>query len=283
MRLKLILLFLVCNSPFLSASTVDTVMIISNSMKKSIPNIVIVPDNYSTQKDGLSVLYLLHGADGNYSDWLSEVPFIKEYADRYNIIIVCPDGGTNSWYFDSPIDNKMKYETYISKELIGTIDKQYNTLAKKTSRAITGLSMGGHGAFYLAFKHPDVWGAAGSMSGGVDIRPFPNNWDIRKRLGQYSNHKENWEKNTVINMVHMLNGKHLKLIFDCGVDDFFFNANKRLHNKLVERKIPHEYIIRPGSHNWNYWSNSIKYQLMFFSDYFKLEKTSHNNLNNSTR
>ena len=129
MRPKLILFFLICNSPFLSASTVDTVMIISNSMKKSIPNIVIVPDNYSTQKDGLSVLYLLHGADGNYSDWLSEVPFIKEYADRYNIIIVCPDGGTNSWYFDSPIDNKMKYETYISKELIGTIDKQYNTLS----------------------------------------------------------------------------------------------------------------------------------------------------------
>ena len=271
MRPKLILFFLICNSPFLSASTVDTVMIMSNSMEKFIPNIVITPDNYSTQKDGFSVLYLLHGADGNYSDWLSNAPVIKEYADRYNIIIVCPDGGINSWYFDSPIDNKMKYETYISKELIRTIDKQYNTLAKKTCRAITGLSMGGHGAFYLAFKHPDVWGAAGSMSGGVDIRPFPDNWDIRKRLGRYSHHKENWEKNTVINMVYMLNGKNLKLIFDCGVDDFFFDANNRLHNKLAERKIPHEYIERPGSHNWNYWSNSIKYQLMFFSDYFKKE------------
>ena len=283
MRLKLTLLCLIYNSPFLSASTVDTVMIISNSMKKSIPNIVIIPDNYFTQKDGFAVLYLLHGADGNYTDWLSKVPFIKEYADRYNIIIVCPDGGTNSWYFDSPIDNKMKYETYISKELISTIDKQYNTLAKNTSRAITGLSMGGHGAFYLAFRHPDIWGAAGSMSGGVDIRPFPNNWDIRERLGRYSNHKDNWEKNTVINMVYMLNGKNLKLIFDCGVDDFFFNANKRLHNKVVERKIPHEYTERPGSHNWNYWSNSIKYQLMFFNDYFNLEKTSYNNVDNSSK
>ena len=273
MRLKLILLFLIYNTSFLYASTVDTVMIISNSMKKSIPNIVIIPDNYSIQKVGFSVLYLLHGADGNYTDWLSKVPVIKEYADSYNIIIVCPDGGTNSWYFDSPIDSKMKYETYISKELISAIDEQYNTSAKKTNRAITGLSMGGHGAFYLAFKHQDVWGAAGSMSGGVDIRPFPNNWDISKRLGQYSNYKENWEENTVINMVYMLNGKNLKLIFDCGVDDFFFNDNKRLHDKLVERKIPHEYIERPGSHNWNYWSNAIKYQVMFLCDFFKLEKT----------
>ena len=270
MRLKLILLFLTCNALCVFAATVDTVMVQSDSMNKSIPNIVILPDDYSTQKEGFSVLYLLHGAGGNYTDWHSKVPSIQEYADKYNIIIVCPDGGTTSWYFDSPIDNKMKYETYISKELISAIDKKYNTSAKKTNRAITGLSMGGHGAFYLAFKHPDVWGAAGSMSGGVDIRPFPNNWDINKRLGDYSNHKDNWEENTVINMVYRLDGKNLKLIFDCGVDDFFYGANKRLHEKLVERNIPHDYIERPGSHDWTYWSNSIKYQLMFFSDYFKL-------------
>jgi len=271
MRLKLILLFLIYNSLFVFASRVDTVMVVSKSMNKSIPNIVIVPDNYATQKEGFSVLYLLHGGGGgDYTTWLSQVPSIKEYADKYNIIIVCPDGGTNSWYFDSPIDKEMKYETFISKELISVIDKKYNTSAEKTNRAITGLSMGGHGAFYLAFKHPDVWGAAGSMSGVLDIRPFSNNFDIHKRLGDYSKHKENWEENTVINMVYRLDGKNLKLIFDCGVDDYFYNVNKRLHKKLVERNIPHEYIERPGSHNWNYWSNSIKYQLLFFSDYFKL-------------
>ena len=271
MRIKLIVLFLlISNTLFVFASTIDTVVVASNSMQKSISNIVIVPDTYSTQKDSYSVLYLLHGAGGNYTDWQLKVPKIKEYADKYNIIIVCPDGETTSWYFDSPIDKKMKYETYISKELINAIDEKYNTSAKKTNRAITGLSMGGHGAFYLAFKHPDVWGAAGSMSGGVDIRPFPNNWEIHKRLGEYSKHKENWEKNTVINMVYMLDGENLKLIFDCGVDDFFYNANKRLHKKLVERNIPHDYIERPGGHDWNYWSNSIKYQLIFFNDYFNL-------------
>jgi len=77
-----------------------------------------------------------------------------------------------SWYFDSPIDKEMNYETYVSKELIGAIDTKYNTLANRESRAITGLSMGGHGAFYLAFRHQDIWGAAGSMSGGLDIRPI---------------------------------------------------------------------------------------------------------------
>ena len=270
MKLKLILLFLISNSVFAFASSVDTVMVVSKSMSKTIPNIVIIPDSYSTQSERFSVLYLLHGAGGNYTEWISKVPIIKKYADEYNILIVCPDGGFTSWYFDSPIDKQINYESYISKELIDAIDSKYNTLAKKSARAITGLSMGGHGAFYLAFKHQDIWGAAGSISGGLDFRPFPNNWDLPKRLGNYSEHQELWENNTVINLTYMLKEDSLKLIFDCGINDFFYDANKRLHKKLLERNIPHDYIERPGNHNFDYFSNSIKYQLLFFNDYLKL-------------
>ena len=268
MKLKLILLFVCCNVFLLKASQVDTVFVKSESMSKSIANIVILPDSYASQKESFPVLYLLHGAGGNHTDWISKVPAIKEYADQYNMIIVCPDGNATSWYFDSPVDEKMRYETYLSKELTGSIDKTYNTTATKSGRAITGLSMGGHGAFYLAFKHQDIWGAAGSMSGGLDIRPFPKNWDLSKRLGDYSEYKENWENNTVINLVYKLKGDSLKLIFDCGVDDFFYDANKRLHEKLMERNIPHDYTERPGGHSWDYWANSIKYHLLFFDDYF---------------
>ena len=70
-------------------------------------------------------------------------------------------------------------------------------------------------------------------------------------------------------MVYKLKGDHLKLIFDCGTGDFFFDANKRLHQKLLERNIPHDYIERPGAHNWDYWANAIKSQLLFFNDFFK--------------
>ncbi|WP_339923694.1 alpha/beta hydrolase family protein [uncultured Cyclobacterium sp.] len=268
MKLKLILLFVCCNVFLLKASQVDTVFVESESMSKSIANIVILPDSYATQKKSFPVLYLLHGAGGDHTNWVSKVPAIKEYADQFNLIIVCPDGNATSWYFDSPVDEKMRYETYLSKELTGAIDKTYNTIMEKSGRAITGLSMGGHGAFYLAFRHQDIWGAAGSMSGGVDIRPFPKNWDLNKRLGDYAEHKENWENNTVINMVHLLKGDDLKLLFDCGIDDFFYDANKRLHAKLVERNIPHNYTERPGGHSWDYWANSIKYHLLFFADYF---------------
>lgn len=229
---------------------------------------MIRPDNYDKEGAAYVVLYILHDAGGSYASWVKGMPSVKEYADLYNIILVLPDGGRTSWYFDSPIDKQMQYETYVATELIANIDKNYNTKAHKNARAITGLSMGGHGAFYLAFKHPDVWGAAGSMSGGLDIRPFQNNWDLAKRLGTYRENKELWEKNTVINMIYLLDDKDLQLIFDCGVDDFFIDANRRVHEKLLARRIPHDYIERPGGHTIEYWENSIKYQLVFFNEFF---------------
>lgn len=272
MRIVLVLFLLIGNVLFASASRVDTLMVSSESMGKELPNLVIVPDAYSVQNKDFPVLYLLHGATGNFGDWLHKVPQLKQYVDDYGFIIVCPDGGFTSWYFDSPIDAKMQYETYITKELLTVVDKKYHTITNRSGRAIAGLSMGGHGAFYLSFKHQDIWGAAGSTSGGLDIRPFPSRWDISKRLGTYAENKDAWEENSVINLVYLLQGDHLKIIFDCGTDDFFHEANKRMHEKLLERNIPHDYTERPGKHNVKYWANSIQYQLLFFDQFFRSEK-----------
>lgn len=121
---------------------------------------------------------------------------------------------------------------------------------------------------FLAMRHQDVYGCMGSMSGGVDIRPFPKNWGISKRLGTIEENPENWEKNTVINMTDLLQPGAMNIIFDCGTEDFFFKVNCALHDKLLEAKIPHEFYTRPGAHNWDYWYNSIKYQTLYFNDCF---------------
>jgi len=73
---------------------------------------------------------------------------------------------------------------------------------------------------------------------------------------------------TVINMLDDYPTDSLTIIFDCGTDDFFYEVNKALHNKMLEMKIPHDYIERPGEHNWPYWKNSIEYQLVFFKNFF---------------
>lgn len=249
-------------------ATVDTVTTFSPSMKKDIKAVVVRPASYDKGKS-YPVVYLLHGYSDSYAGWVKKVKAVSASADQYNMIIVCPDGNFSSWYFDSPIDSSWKYETYVSKELVNWVDEHYSTIKSRTGRAITGLSMGGHGALYLAFRHQDVFGAAGSMSGGVDLRPFPLNWDIAKRIGSYKDHPEEWEKNSVINLTHLLTRESLALIIDCGTSDFFYVVNVNLHEKLLERNIPHDFISRPGAHNWEYWDNSVSYQLLFMSKYFK--------------
>ena len=265
---SIFIIFLAWISVFtLSAAKVQRVNTYSEAMDKNMEAVVITPENYSSSKQ-YAVLYLLHGYSGNQNDWVTQAPEITELSDLYNFIIVCPDGNYSSWYFDSPIDAAWKYETYIARELPLWIDKHFSTIGSRDGRAITGLSMGGHGALYLAFRNQDVFGAAGSMSGGVDIRPFPNNWELTKLLGSYADYPKNWEENAVINLTHKLTPNALSLIIDCGTEDFFYEVNCNLHKKLSYMNIPHDFISRQGEHNWEYWKNAIQYQALFFYRYF---------------
>ena len=44
-------------------------------------------------------------------------------------------------------------------------------------------------------------------------------------------------------MTNLLNGQ-LKIILDCGTDDFFAGVNQAFHEKLVAHEIPHDYSTR---------------------------------------
>ena len=261
-------LFLVLLFFSAQAAHVDTIQVFSPSMNKNIKTCVIVPDNYKKSKKKFPIVYLLHGYSGNYATWVKSFKEVSQQVDRYGFIAIGVDGNYSSWYFNSPIDPTFKYETYIIDELVPFIDKKYKTIASREGRAISGLSMGGHGALYLSLKHQDVFGAAGSMSGGVDIRPFSEKWNIKKRLGAINDFPDNWEKNTVVNLIELNQNNNLKLIIDCGVDDFFIDVNRELHQKMLALKIDHDYIERPGKHNIDYWENSLKFQLLFFYNFF---------------
>ena len=261
------LLTLFCSIGILQAAQVDTLEVYSPSMDKVVKTVVILPDSYA-EGAHFPVVYLLHGFGGNYSNWVNRAPQVKAYADDYSMILVCPDGGKDSWYWDSPLVPSYKYETFFIQELVPFVDKQFKTIAERSGRAITGLSMGGQGALYLSFRHQDVFGAAGSTSGGVDIRPFPLKWRMSRHLGKFNANPEVWNRHAVINMLYLLEPNALDLIIDCGTDDFFYAVNEALHAKLLLREIPHTYTTRPGAHNWDYWKQSIGYQLLFFNQYF---------------
>jgi S-formylglutathione hydrolase FrmB len=254
------------------AAEVDTVGIYSNTMRKEYKCVVIKPAFAHHKSVRVPVIYLLHGHGGWYANWLLRIPKLKNLADEYKIMIVCPDGGYNSWYLDSPVDSAVRFETYISKEVPAYIDAHYLTIGNRTARAITGLSMGGHGGLFLGFRHADTFGACGSMSGGVDLRPFPGNWQLSEKIGDTINYKNNWTSYSVTTVIETPASDSLAIIIDCGTEDFFYSVNHALHEKMVRLKIPHDYIERPGKHDWAYWNNAVEYQVLFFADYFRKMK-----------
>ena len=73
----------------------------------------------------------------------------------------------------------------------------------------------------------------------------------------------------IMTCIIALENGELALTIDCGSSDFFYEVNKSLHNKLLARKIDHDFTIRPGGHTWKYWINSIDFHIMFFDKFFK--------------
>lgn len=256
----------------LCAQQVDTVAIHSQ-MGRDIRNIVVLPQSYTDGSTRYPVVYLLHGHGGNYASWITIKPELPQLASQYGIIIVCPDG-LNSWYWNSPLHKDMQFEDYISSELVAYIDSHYRTVADRSARAIAGLSMGGHGAMWNAIRHRDVFGAASSISGGLDIRPFPENWNMQDQLGKFDANPTRWNEHTVINLIPTLNDDELAISIDCGVDDFFLEVNRNVHQALIDRHIKHDYTERPGAHNIDYWNNSIDYQMLFFHKFFSRHQKS---------
>ena len=120
MKLKIIFLvtiiFFFIIKHFAIAGLVDTVQIASAKMKTSRKAVVVLPDSYSNSENPkFPVVYILHGWSGKYSDWAKKTD-LGILADRYNFIIICPDGGYAGWYLDSPLIKDSQYETYISIE-----------------------------------------------------------------------------------------------------------------------------------------------------------------------
>jgi S-formylglutathione hydrolase FrmB len=283
----LVLALLLAAATTVSAAKVDTLAIPSAAMKKTYRAAVVLPASYAKNKKArYPVLYLLHGAYGHFSNWLNKTPdkqLLHRLADQYNLIIVNPEGETFSFYLDSPVSPDSQFETYLTKEVLPAIDQAYRTMPERRGRVIAGLSMGGHGALYLAARHPDLYCAAGSMSGALDLsganrRLTPAEATQRAQLwapilGSEADNPERFAANSVVNLVDQIRRAGLSLIIDCGVDDGLVEINREVHRRLLYNHTPHDYTERPGAHTWEYWQSALPYQVLFFQQVLKTNGT----------
>ena len=145
--------------------------------------VYLPPDYQRSPQRRYPVLYLLHGAGGNYTEWTDS--FLPEQADRLMVaheippmIVVMPDDGGQT-YWANWSEGGPRWADYLTDDIVSTIDQRYRTLANAQSRAIGGLSMGGLGALNLAFGHPDIFGVVGAHSPSVRLEPDPALWFLQ--------------------------------------------------------------------------------------------------------
>ena len=209
---------------------------------------VYTPYGYEKNtKTKYPVLYLLHGAGGDEEAW-SSMGRTAQILDNLiakglakPMIVVMPNGNPNqqaAQTFGLPTTeydwrdpaNRNLYVQSLVEEIVPFIEKNYRTVAKKSHRAIAGLSMGGGHTI-----------AASGM--------YPNVFDYICPLSMGANKSE--ELSAQLQGIKKAGYKLYWLA--CGNTDFLFENANQLDAALTANGLEHTYYVSEGGHVWANW------------------------------
>jgi len=264
----------------------EGLLVPSKILGKDVRYTIYLPYDYETSERYYPVVYLLHGYTDNDIAWIqfgeANMTADKEIAEQKipAIILVTPDAGITRYI--NNYDGSVKYEDFFIKEFIPYIEQHYRILAEKRYRAIAGLSMGGYGALVYALKHPDLFSSCVAFSAGIytDEQIFSkddNDWkaglgvvfgpNLKGKDRLTLHFKEN-DPFYIVKNADMDKIKSVRFYLGCGDKDGFSEANSYFHILLIDLKIPHEYRVREGNHNWEYWRTGLPDALKFIGASF---------------
>jgi enterochelin esterase family protein len=241
---------------------------------------VYLPPGYDEETRSYPVVYLLHGYGGDHTNWV-QAGDASITADSLiaagtipPVILIMPDG-RNSFYLDSdPQSGSGAYETAIVHDLIAHVDNAYRTIPRRRGRAIAGLSMGGYGATHLAFKYPDRFVAAASLSGVVGSAP-PSEEDQPYFTASFGDpfDLEMWEAENPQSWISHLKESRARLpvLLTMGDDDspWLYEGTVELYSALKAAELPAELRITNGGHTWEVWDRALRQTLVFFARAFR--------------
>jgi S-formylglutathione hydrolase FrmB len=239
---------------------------------------VLLPPSYDAEKARrYPILYLLHGLGDNEQMLIHSGGFnlVQDLWERHQLgdfLIVTPDGGS-SFYINSR-DGRLRYEDFFLQEFVPQIEKRYRAQSGSASRGVAGISMGGYGALHLGLRHPELFASVGAHSAALfeklpAVMVSDSRQTARSRiLGNVFGSPLDpvfWKQNDPLAIARTANLSALKIYFDCGSeDDFGFEDGAAALDKILSsRRIPHEFHLYPGGHNWVYFAEHLPALLQF--------------------
>ncbi len=248
----------------------------SGTLGRPIPYSLYLPDGYADSDRRYPVLYLLHGHGGTEDDWL-DGGGLAAALDRLiavgavpPMLVVMPGLG-NSWYVDNPDEGGLgAVQTAFLTDLLTHVDRTWRTDARRGSRAVAGLSMGGWGAVRFAMLRPDWFAAAASLSGAL----ISEEWAATPEwAGWFSG-----AFGTPVDLARFRRASPFSLIpnfqaaaprpalfLACGDDDDLDLEEGNLLFYLALRRagVPAELRITDGGHSWKLWARELDPMLRF--------------------
>ena len=215
-----------------------TTAVASPTFGQPVPVSVYLPPCYERLAGPLPVIYLLHGAISDQTQWPDLL--IQPEADRLiasgqaPFVVVMP-GGT---YFD-----QADYGTFVLSDLLPAIERQYRVQAQGAGRAVGGVSLGGYWALKIAFQHPDQFAAVGGNSPVV---------------GSDSG-------NDPLGLARSSQGlDRLRIRLDVGTQDDLRAGTAQLAEALRARDLNVDFVVSPGAHEAAYWRAHTGEYLSFY-------------------
>lgn len=212
------------------------------------------------------VMYLFHGARGNETSWIIDgnmmaiqdslvacgkvMPTIIVLTNMNSY--VDDDDYANSRFkrpFESFFETDGTAEATFVQDVVSLIDSRYNTVPDKDHRIICGMSLGAMQATYISAANPDTFGYVGLLSpmiqGPIRYSPYSSFYSglAKKQKVQYSNPPK----------LHYI---------EIGRMDPFVEHMKHYRIYLEQRKIPYEFHLVRGAHQWKFWQ-------LYYADFMK--------------
>ncbi|WP_284639827.1 alpha/beta hydrolase [Paenibacillus silviterrae] len=237
---------------------------------------VYLPPSYAASLDRrYPVIYLLHGLHGSEWSWLQNGKaqetldrMIGEGQLRECIVVMPSDGGygTGTFYLNW-YDGTGRFEDYLIEDVIPLVDDQFRTVAESSQRYVCGLSMGGYGAFMLALRHPELFGAAASIAGAMIsskfLAPEFHRSDAARMIGPvHGAYAKEYDLHVLAERAASLPNRPA-LHFNCGKNDYLYPMNVGFQYVLEALQYPFEYMEFEGEHTWDYFGGHLPEALQF--------------------
>lgn len=261
----------------------------SKILSQNIKYAVVLPEDYYTSGKRYPVVYLLHGLGDNEFSWL-EYGQVSQIVDAQikngeilPMIYIMPQGFRN--YYVNDYAGKFMYEDMFIKELVPFVDQQYRTIADGKHRATLGYSMGGFGALVLPLRNPEVISVSVPLSISVrtdsqyeveDGSEWDEQWGRlfgavglvgKERITDYYKQHSPFH---IFAQADLSKLKNLKIYIDNGDDEgTLCRSNEELHMLMRDIDFPHEFRVRNGGHEFQYWRDALPNGLRFISDAFE--------------